>query len=81
MLGKQVNTELVFSEVLFTVGLIQIAVQKVSGSNPDRCASKINNLPKHYSPKILFSSKKVVIATQISSSTQLIPSIKFYIVN
>ena len=46
MLGKQVNTEVMFSEVLFTVGLIQIAVQKVSGSNPDRCASETKYLQK-----------------------------------
>ena len=66
MLVKQVNTEVMFSEVLFTVGLIQIAVQKVSGSNPDRCASKINNLQIYLLSKNHFGSKKVVIATQIT---------------
>ena len=65
MLGKQVNTEVMFSEVLFTVGLIQIAVQKVLGSNPDRCASKISDLRSHLLSKNQFGSKKVVIATQI----------------
>ena len=53
MLVKQVNTEVMFSEVLFTVGLIQIAVQKVSGSNPDRCASKISYLRRIYLSKIV----------------------------
>ena len=55
MLGKQVNTEFMFSEVLFTVGLIQIAVQKVSGSNPDRCASKIKYLQQFFLSEILLN--------------------------
>ena len=68
MLVKQVNTGVMFSEVLFTVGLIQIAVQKVSGSNPDRCASKISDLQIYLHSKNSFGSKKVVIATSIPSS-------------
>ena len=65
MLGKQVNTEVMFSEVLFTVGLIQIAVQKVSGSNPDRCASKTSDVQIYSHSKNPFGSKKVVIPTKI----------------